>query len=571
MDRPTTIALTGFVVAMALFVTASIYTYKNNKAQNETSDWISHSNEVRFRTEQLLDHLYEAQANQRGFLLSGDSLFLPLYYDAIDSFNFNLLRLQNLTRDNVAQQNNLKVLKPLLIKRLAHLNENIQRSENPGFRQKMGKTLFAEDRSLMDDLLIKFDNIHRLEKTLLNERIKENEIRIRAFNRTYFILVSLVAIILVVMFYLIYYNLRKNKEISENLRHSLKKIQGYKFALDESSIVTITDEHGIITHVNDKFCQISNYSRKELIGKEPRIINSGYHPKEYFQSFWQTIMSGEVWRGEICNKAKDGTIYWVLETVIPFLNEYNQPYQYMAISFDITDRKKGELNLKKLNKELESFSYSISHDLRAPLRSINGYAMMLQEDYMDKLDEEGIRLLGVVIKNATRMGQLIDDLLDFSRLNRQSLGKSRIDMDQFVRQIAEELLVDEDRQRVELTINSLGSVKADYKMLRQVIINLLSNALKYSNRKEKSIIEIGSMNGQANAKTIYFKDNGVGFDMAYEHKLFKVFQRLHKSSEFEGTGVGLALCKRIIERHDGKIWVEAEPDCGATFYFNLPS
>ncbi len=233
--------------------------------------------------------------------------------------------------------------------------------------------------------------------------------------------------------------------------------------------------------------------------------------------------------------------------------------------------KQAQQETMKVNSELESFTYSVSHDLRAPLRSINGYAQILKEDYSHQIDEEGNRNIDVISKNAKRMGQLIDDLLSFSKLGRQELRKSKIDMDDLVQFILTDLMDEQKGRKILLDVKPLPASFGDVNMIRQVWINLLSNALKYSQKKEESRIEIGCPDQVQPGETVYYvKDNGAGFDMQYGHKLFAVFHRLHKTEDFEGTGVGLALSKRIIERHKGKIWAEAKVNEGAIFYFSLP-
>jgi light-regulated signal transduction histidine kinase (bacteriophytochrome) len=224
--------------------------------------------------------------------------------------------------------------------------------------------------------------------------------------------------------------------------------------------------------------------------------------------------------------------------------------------------------LEASNKELEAFSYSVSHDLRAPLRSIDGYARILLEDYSDKVDEEGKRTLQIIIKNALKMGQLIDDLLDFSRLGKQNVSKISLDMAAITLRLVEEIAPQQYAEQ-KITINPLLNGYGDSAMLRQVMANLITNAVKYSSKKEKPYIEIGSY--QEHNEIVYFvKDNGAGFDMNYYSKLFGVFQRLHSVAEFEGTGVGLALVHRIVTKHGGRIWAEGKVNEGATFYFSLP-
>lgn len=226
--------------------------------------------------------------------------------------------------------------------------------------------------------------------------------------------------------------------------------------------------------------------------------------------------------------------------------------------------------LEYANNELDSFSYSVSHDLRAPLRAINGYSQVLIEDYGHQLDENGKHTIQVIIKNAFKMAALIDDLLTFSRVGKQGLTKVTLNMTTMINIIVQDFKNQPHNNTVDFIIKPVEDIEGDNSMLKQVITNLISNAVKYSGKKEKAIIEIGSFQ-KNNTIVYYIKDNGAGFDMKYYDKLFGVFQRLHSASEFEGTGVGLALVQRIIKKHQGEVWAEAEPEKGATFYFSLPA
>lgn len=225
--------------------------------------------------------------------------------------------------------------------------------------------------------------------------------------------------------------------------------------------------------------------------------------------------------------------------------------------------------LESANKELESFSYSVSHDLRAPVRAIGGFSRMLVEDHGDQLDEEARRKLGVVQSEAHRMGTLIDDLLAFSRLGRMAIQKTELDMAELARSIFEGLRTQHQGPEVEFRLSPLPRGMGDKTLVGQVWINLLGNALKFSSKREKPLIEVSAISDTK--EYIYFvRDNGAGFDPRYQAKLFGVFQRLHDASEFPGTGVGLALVQRIVVRHGGRIWADGKPDEGATFYFTLP-
>ncbi|HJP63831.1 MAG TPA: ATP-binding protein [Mucilaginibacter sp.] len=239
---------------------------------------------------------------------------------------------------------------------------------------------------------------------------------------------------------------------------------------------------------------------------------------------------------------------------------------YQDLDNKVTERT---TQLQNANKELEAFSYSVSHDLRTPLRAVNGYSIMLKEDYEDKLDAEGVRIINNIINNAKTMGQLIDELLAFSRLGKKELALAKVDMKPLVQTVIEELLDNEAREKYNIDIGALPASKADKSMIKQVLMNLVGNAIKYSSKRTDPLIEIRGQE-EENRMVYSVKDNGVGFDMAYAGKLFGVFQRLHSQEEFEGTGVGLALVKRIIDKHGGEIWAEAEENKGATFYFSLP-
>jgi two-component system sensor kinase len=225
--------------------------------------------------------------------------------------------------------------------------------------------------------------------------------------------------------------------------------------------------------------------------------------------------------------------------------------------------------LDSVNKELEAFSYSVSHDLKAPLRAIDGFSLALSEDYNDLLGDEGREFIRLIRLNAQKMGQLINDLLEFSRMGRKSIEYSEIDIQGLVTEVFEELTEGMEKCKIHLITASNCTIAGDRKMLKQVMINLLSNAIKFTRNKEEAIIEIGCRTLEKEQE-IYIKDNGVGFDPKYIDKLFGVFQRLHSDEDFEGTGVGLALVKRIITKHQGMIRAEGEVGKGATFYFTLP-
>ena len=364
--------------------------------------------------------------------------------------------------------------------------------------------------------------------------------------------------------------------------------------LATSQIVWTTDAQGEVVGDVPMWREFTGQSVDEVPGWG---LFKALHPDDHDRvlDVWsRAVKTKSFYHTEYRLRRHDGEYRWVAVHCVPVLERDGNIREWVGTCADIQDRKQAEEEIRTLNleleqrvmertaeletsnKELEAFAYSVSHDLRAPLRAVDGFSRILLEEYAPQLPGEAQRYLAMAHENAVQMGHLIDGLLKFSRLGRSSLQKQSVAPAEIVRQALEDLRGDSEGRRLELTVGELPVCEADPLLLKQVFVNLLSNALKYTRTREIARIEVGaSTPGEWQAGEgvpVYFvRDNGVGFDMRYVDKLFGVFQRLHRAQEYPGTGVGLATVQRIVHRHGGKVWAEAAVDEGATFYFILAS
>jgi len=346
--------------------------------------------------------------------------------------------------------------------------------------------------------------------------------------------------------------------------------------------IFVRDMGDVITYWNRGSHELYGWTPTQAIGERAHELLQTVFPVPLDEVHEELLRTGR-WEGELRKTRADGTPVVVSSRWALVRDEQERPVAILTTNNDITDRKRREreiqgLNqelakhsteLEAINQELEAFAYSVSHDLRAPLRHMAGYAELLHKSASSLLDEQGRRYVTMIRESAKRMGNLIDDLLAFSRVGRAEMKKAMVSLDQALKDALNEIRPETDGRNIAWTIGALPEVYGDRSLLRLVMVNLISNAVKFTQTRPRGEIEIGCTEAQDEI-VVFIRDNGVGFEMKYANKLFGVFQRLHRAEEFEGTGIGLATVQRVIHRHGGRAWAEGAVDRGATFYFSLP-
>jgi PAS domain S-box-containing protein len=477
----------------------------------------------------------------------------------------------------------------------AAMNFRIPLSEKnyPGVKAVSGSLGFNEGIDYRGVEIMYYINKVPGTSWFLESKVDKSEVYSKLRYRAVFIAIFVFLLILLSGLGLVWiYNFRQ-KNIYKKLFLAEKKLsrseEQFRFVFEKSTVgKSITSLDGNFIKVNSAFADMLGYTIEEMQHLNFSDITYTDDIADSIQGL-QSILNGKesVFKIEKRYKNKNGRIVFTDISVTLQHDDNNKPLYFMTSIIDITSRKQSEEEILKLNsnleqrvkerttqfeetnKELEAFSYSVSHDLRAPLRAIEGFSRIVMEDYSDKLDDEGKRLINVIRHNTKKMDGLITDLLELSRTGRLEMRFVPVNMSDMAKSIYNELASSEVMSTFKFSVSELPEVYADTTLMRQVWINLISNAIKYTLPKENRIIEINGYS-ENNHFVYSVKDSGVGFNPAYSNKLFVTFQRLHNAGDFEGTGVGLAIVQRIIRRHNGDVWAEGEVNNGSTFFFSLP-
>lgn len=580
--------LGGFAAALLLFAFTAWLVQRQNTATTAASQRVAHTLEVLQGALELDAEILLMESDHRAWLVRGDDAFLAARDARRDAALALIAQLQADTADNPGQQERLRLTREMLVERHARMEQSVAAAAEGGLEAARDRFRTRGDGSLVP-LRAQLASIRGEERRLLHERARQaadGAVRLR-----WTLLYGPGAGLLVL--FIAGRALLAQLARAEHLRGELADAEAVQRAMLDGAGHMIIGVHpdGVIRLFNRAAAENLGYSPEELVGRQtPALFHDPIEvgaraaelsaelgrPVDGFEAFVAGIGDGGVDEREWTYIRRDGSRFPVQLAVSAVRDSGGAPIGYIGVAQDISLRQAADREIRDLNQtlqqtvgELESFSYSVSHDLRAPLRHIDGYSRMLIDDLGDRLDEEPRRFLDSISRSSRRMGQLIDDLLSLSRLGRKALARQAVDMTLLAEETWKEVAVDM-RSEAEFVLAPLPTISGDPALLRQVWLNLLSNAAKYSARKgAEARIEVSAVRDE-DTVTYHVKDNGVGFDSRYADKLFGVFQRLHAQDEFEGTGVGLAIVHRIVVRHGGTVSAEAEPGIGAHFSFALP-
>ncbi|HEV3393519.1 MAG TPA: CHASE3 domain-containing protein [Chthoniobacterales bacterium] len=572
----------GFLGAIVLTVVTTAASFSFARQMLETHERVAHRQEVLKEIQQAVSEVSQLASSERAYAIIGDTSLLSNREQLKAQVKKGLGDIRTLTRDNPTQQHHLDLLQSLIAQRIDFEEKVISAGREQGLSVAAQMIATRTGLNLSDQVFKVFTEIQNEEYRLLASDRRNAEM---ASTATFLLLPMGVFLSIGILSLAVFFlnagmgeRIRSEKALQrseEQYRELFQNNPNPMWVYDLNTLAFLAVNAAAVQHYGYTQEEFAAMTIRDIRPKEdlPALVDDLARPSE-------PLATASGWR----HRKKEGSIIEV-EITSHEVTWLGRPARLVLIN-DVTDRNRNEraireLNLKleervkartseleAANKELEAFSYSVSHDLRAPLRAVDGFSQAVLEDYGDELPEEGRNYLQTIRNGAQRMGALIDDLLTFSRLSRQPLEKQPTASTAMVRDVLDELGSPKDGREIDIRVDDLPPCQADPRLLKQVWMNLLSNAIKYTGRSDNPKIEVGSK--LENSEHVYFvADNGVGFDMQYAHKLFGVFQRLHRAEEFEGTGVGLATAQRIVHRHGGRIWADSTPGHGATFCFTL--
>lgn len=565
------------LVSSLLLIIVAVLVWFDFENARAAEAWVEHTYQVLNASERLLSGIEDADARQRGYLLTGEQQYLDRYRELLSPERAVMDQLRSLTGDNAAQQTRLRQLDRLIGARSPLHERGISARREGGIEAAITVLRTPETTRLTSAIRSELAAIESEEYRLLTQRTKaatEQAVRTRV------ILASGTAVLVAL---LIFAGVTIGNDVGK-LRASATVLRRQADLLDKAhEPIIVWELGGAVRYWNHGAEQLYGIRRQEAVGRNHDDLLHPLHPLGLPAIEAQLARDG-AWSGELTYEMDGREI--IVESHMTLVTEPDGGRIVLKTNRDITQEKRAQQEIRQLNreleervkdrteqleasnKELEAFAYSVSHDLRAPLRGIDGWSMALLEDYGATFDPIARQYLDRVRAETQRMGHLIEDLLTLSRLTRFKLQPESVDLTSLARTIACRLGEAEPNRNIEFVIQEGLSTAGDAHLLDVALSNLMSNAVKFTSPRDLARIEFGRTNGQQET-SFFVRDNGVGFDMAHAGMLFGAFQRLHKHGEFPGTGIGLATVQRVLRRHGGRIWADAKPGEGATFYFTI--
>jgi signal transduction histidine kinase/CHASE3 domain sensor protein len=572
----------SFVLAMLVLLLAGFLTYRQGGRNVAAEQWVRHTYEVLGELNATLSSMQDVETGSRGYVLTGEDSYLEPFNNAVRLIPQKIQHLRQLTADNPEQQRRIGALEPLISLRLQTAEADIVARRTRGLSVAEQTLSEGQGKWTMDQIRSVIAEMGTAENQLLQRRADE----LRASNAQTFAFSMALVVLLAGLLTAVLFLVRRNAAALQRELELTEKARAYA----ENIVDTVRDpllvlDAGLrVQLANRSFYQTFRVTPQETEGKPLYELGNGQWDIPALRPLLTEILPQHTSFQDFEVEEDFPGIgrRTMLLSARKLFRVGNSTDSVLLAIEDITERRRAEDRLRKLNaeleeravalkianQELEAFTYSVSHDLRAPLRHMDGFSKILAEDFAPQLPAEGQRMVERIRAGARQAGQLVDDLLGLSRVGRTELKLEIVGLKGIVEGTVRNLEGEAQGREIEWRVGELPFVECDAGLIQQVFANLLSNALKFTRPRTKAVIEVGTRE-QDGQTVVYVRDNGVGFSMKYADKLFGVFQRLHRSEDFEGTGVGLATVQRIVHKHGGRVWAEAELDKGAMFSFTL--
>ena len=569
----------AFVVAFLALALVGVVTFHEARVHGDYNHWIIHTYEVQGKISGVTDSVDQLESGGRGYLLTGKKDYLESYQSGIDNAGARLEELRRLTADNPIQQARIERLQTLVNRAISYLHDKIELRLKAGV-EAVAPLIGTESKENVDQVRFAAGEMRRTEAELLDQRSKESEESARRTLTSFVLFLALAMVMLGAFFVFIWHDLAARRRADDALRESDAKFRGVLDGAPDAMV--ISDAAGAIQMVNSQAVELFGYSREDFTCRTlgsllVRRDDPGQVESEPAQKVSDdAVIHFKALSAKYDGVRKNGDLFPVEMNRSP-LEVGGQQLLISAIR-DRTEQEQAEealskysLDLARSNAELERFAYVASHDLQEPLRMVSSYTQLLSRRYKGKLDANADEFIAYAVDGANRMQKLINDLLALSRVGTQARPSEPVDTGVVLGRVLSDMQgTMESAGAIVDAPESMPTVLADGTQIGQLFQNLIGNGLKFKGA-EPPRVEIGVERAEDGFWRFSFKDNGIGIEPQYFDRIFVIFQRLHGKENYPGTGIGLAICKKIVERHGGKLWVESQPGHGANFLFTLPA